>query len=323
MADAEGRPPTPAARLAALTERSWQPRRGKVERHRLDAGPHVALLPPATLATAWALPTLTERAEWYGEGNGFRRRPLGSTAEPAPVDLADVVAELRAELVALPELDDAREPYQHLRLFVAAAGPALVDDYLTRLARAVRAQLGRVPRPERATLTSEERAARIRESKAAHQRRVRAEVREGGRDDMVTAAGWVSAWREQVSPGAHPATAVYGTYVDRVADAGRTPVGRNTFYRIADEVCGPRKRRARGPAYVVSQEVAPMNREQRKELASLIVDRLTDEWRSAALDGLADLLADRQGEKSAATRPAIEGAANVVSLDARRARRVA
>ncbi|WP_158610133.1 hypothetical protein [Micromonospora globbae] len=44
-----------------------------------------------------------------------------------------------------------------------------------------------------------------------------------------------------------------------------------------------------------------MTREQRRDLAALIVDRLTAEWREHALDGLADLLAERLRARTART----------------------
>ncbi|MEU8419901.1 hypothetical protein AB0C15_03380 [Micromonospora sp. NPDC048835] len=160
----------------------------------------------------------------------------------------------------------------------------------------------------------------------AEQRREYDRARRVPRDPSIVAAQWVATWRDQTGPGAHPAADVYRAYVASAERAGATPVGRTHFYKLAEAVCGPRKRRASGPVFVVSQEATPMDRKQRRDLAAAIVDRLTVEWRTHALDGLADLLAERQAAtatNSAATTPAISGAANVVDLAAHRARRAA
>ncbi|MEU5827549.1 hypothetical protein [Micromonospora tulbaghiae] len=170
------------------------------------------------------------------------------------------------------------------------------------------------------TVSPEARAEQRREYMRSRNRAARAAEREGRRGDMVRAAAWLSAWREQVAAGAYPAPALHAAYVAAAERAGLQPVGRKTLYQLADEVLGPRTRRAAGPVYVVPQEVAPMNREQRRDLAALIVDRLTAEWREAALDGLADLVAERRTEQPA---PTVERDALVVDLASRRALRAA
>ncbi|WP_446216545.1 hypothetical protein [Micromonospora sp. IBHARD004] len=149
--------------------------------------------------------------------------------------------------------------------------------------------------------SEEERAERRRAYMRDHNRAARADDRAGRRDDMILAAQACMAWRDRAAPGPHPAGELHGWYATAAANTpGHNPLGRTTFYRIADEAIGPRKRRASGPVYVVPQEVTPMNREQSRELAALIVDRLTDEWRAAALDGLADLVAERQAVREPA-----------------------
>ncbi|MET8838334.1 hypothetical protein ABZV78_31130 [Micromonospora sp. NPDC004540] len=306
--------------------------RRPITRRALDNGNGVAQLPDAReLAEVWAAPVLTADVELFRSGSAaLLSRPRGSSAAPVALDWYAVADRLAAILRGpLPE-NTAGTLYADLNHYALYGDPAGVRSYLVDVIRAVRraSPLYVDPdpptrRPRRTGRTPEQR----REDERQRARANRAEGREGSRDDMMTAAGWVAVWRDQVGPGAHSATDVYRTYVDRVTDAHQIPVGRNTFYRLAEEVLGPRKRRASGPVFVVSQEVTPMDRTQRRELAALIVDRLTEEWRTAALDGLADLLAERQAvasaPESAVTSPAITGAGNVVSLAAHRARRVA
>ncbi|MDT0532637.1 hypothetical protein RM555_26925 [Micromonospora sp. DSM 115977] len=143
------------------------------------------------------------------------------------------------------------------------------------------------------------------------------------RDASEQAALWLTRWREVTAPGAHPAPEVFRRYVAAAERLGVDRVGRNQFYKLAEEVLGPRKRRAAGPVFVVPEEVAPMDRTQRRDLAALIVDRLTEEWRTAALDGLAELVAEHQAEKTAVgpMAPAIGTRGQVVDLAAHRARR--
>jgi hypothetical protein len=321
-----------ARRLALLNPRKPRPRSRAIEYlHLDDGGTMVRRLRPAELAEEWAAPLLTADAELFRSGGALLSRPRGSSAEPVPVSVLDTADRLRDVLRAPLPANTAGTLYADLHIYAAYGDPEVVRSYLADVVRAVRAAAPpyvdpnptpEPPRPRRTGRSAEQRQADERERARTN----RAEVRDGTQDDMRSAAGWMSVWRELATPGAHPATAVRRTYVEKVDAAGRTPVGRNMFYRVADEVCGPRKRRVSGPVYVVPQEVAPMNREQRKELASLIVDRLTAEWRTHALDGLADLLTDRQAEREPAApvaTPAATGHAHVVSLDSRRARRAA
>ncbi|WBC17581.1 hypothetical protein O7600_12475 [Micromonospora sp. WMMA1998] len=170
------------------------------------------------------------------------------------------------------------------------------------------------------TVSPEARAEQRREYMREHSRAARAAEREGRRADMMRAAAWLTAWREQIGPGAHPAPAVHRAYLAAAERAGMTPVGKKQLFQLADEVFGPRKRRATGPVWVVPQEVKTLNVEQRRDLAALIVDRLTAEWREAALDGLADLAAERRTEQAV---PDVERRALVVDLASRRALRAA
>lgn len=144
----------------------------------------------------------------------------------------------------------------------------------------------------------------------------RATERERDRPALVNAAEWSINWREASAPGAYRTSDVHSAYAGAVLD----PVGRTKFHQITGKLVD-RRRRADGAAYVVRQGVVKMDRAQKKALAALIVDNLTIEWRAHALDGLADLVADRQAERDTVApvaAPAPAGHAHVVSLDSRR-----
>ena len=130
-------------------------------------------------------------------------------------------------------------------------------------------------------------------------------------EQHISAVEWCLTWREHAAPGTHSAHAVYTEYTAKEA----APIAARKFNELADhpEVLGPRKRLASGQARLRSQEVQQMTREQKRALAEEIVTRLTEQWNTAALDGLADMLTDR----AANVAETVSGG-NVVSLDARR-----
>ncbi|MEV6366215.1 hypothetical protein AB0L86_04895 [Micromonospora musae] len=331
-------PPPAIADVVAPLLTGYPPR----EASRYDRRAHAYVEPLAARALAAALaPVFAASYGLHLQGDDDSRliarlRPETGTAEQITHDdFAQVVADA---LTRLPDASDGA-PYVTVRAInhvrrLAEQGSA--SPYVRRVAEGIMnalpllADLDPAPTlirsgtasPEAAAIASERRRAYKRE----HARATRAQVRADGRDDLMTAAAWCSLWREQAPSGAHKATDVHRTYAARVEEADRTPVGRNTFYDIADEVCGERSRRGRlGAVYVVPEEVQPMTREQRRDLAALIVDKLTDEWRTAALDGLADLLAERQAEHVAASPAStVTDSAHVVDLaERRRARRAA
>ncbi|WP_328533224.1 hypothetical protein OG836_26155 [Micromonospora zamorensis] len=259
-----------------------------------------------------------------------RVRPADGTAEHVTRErFAEAVSTVLRHVPAAPATASfqTRRAVEHVRL-LAERGP--LSPYVRRVASAIGERLPYLgdldPRPTlvRAGTTStaspEARAEQRRAYMREKSRAARAQTREGRRESMMRAAAWCVIWREQVGPGAHAAPELHAAYATAAERAGMTPLGRTQLYRIADEALGPRKRRAAGPVYVVPQEVAPMNLEQRRDLAALIVDRLTAEWREHALDGLADLVAERRTEQVA---PDVDNVAPVVNLDARRALRVA
>lgn len=332
-------PPAPTRRLAeAVAELldGYPPR----EASRYDRRAHAYVEPLAARTVAAALaPLFAEAYALHLQGDDDSRliarlRPESGTAEQITHDdFAQVVADA---LRRLPDADDGA-PYVTARALTHArrlAEQGTASPYVRRVAEHIKyalpllADLDPVPTLIRRGTASPEAAAEAAERRRAykreHARAARAQVREDSRDDMMTAAAWCSVWREQTTPGPHKASEVHAAYRDAATRSTRAEaLGRNTFFRVADEVLGARKRRGSlGPVYVVPEEVSPMTREQRRDLAALIVDRLTAEWREHALDGLAELLSERQAERTAA--PAVASRAHVVDLAAhRRARRAA
>lgn len=339
MSDAEP-PPTPAAHLAALARAYYAPRPRLTDPafSKLLKRSEVQTLDAAGLGRALAPLFAREYVQRVQvaeyEDDTVERRTVARRSA-ADLTRADYLsAEDFADRVALvvTHLPDA-PPSASLGVIRAVRDSRALarfgarSPWVREVARAVAAEL-----PHLADVGATLYQNGEPEAQAApwtpERRREYDRARRVPRDPSILAAQWVAAWREQVSPGAHPASDLYRAYVASAERAGATPVGRNHFYKLAEEVCGPRKRRASGPVFVVTQEVTPMDRQQRRDLAALIVDRLTDEWRTAALDGLADLVAERQAATAtnsadSAPAPAAAGHAQVVSLAARRARQAA
>jgi hypothetical protein len=216
--------------------------------------------------------------------------------EPAAVGLAEVTDAARAFVAALPDDGTAGRPYKDLRLFAAEAPPEVVSAYVADVARAVRQAAPPAPVPERAPrerLSPEQRAANYRESQRRYAASVRAEIREYEADDQEDAACYLFEYQERTGPGVVVAPkALHKQYTD---NQDGTTLGRNKFFRVADAVVGPRtRRRIDGkpqPAYV-TQEVPTMTRQERKELARLVVQQIAEKWEVEARAGLSDLLAD-------------------------------
>ncbi|KAB1919093.1 hypothetical protein F8280_26795 [Micromonospora noduli] len=331
--------PTPAhAALAAAVAPLFAglPKR---ERSTYDRTSHRYVEPLAAADVAATLVLLFARAYVQHLEGEYEDRRLIARVRPADGTAEHVTRDRFAEAVAtvLRHMPDApatashqtRRAVAHVRL-LAERGPS--SPYVRRVASAIGDRLPYLgdlaPRPTlvragtaSATVSPKARAEQRRAYMRDRNRSARAADREGRREAMMRAAAWCTAWREQVGPGAHAAPELHRAYVAAAERSGMTPLGRTQLYRIADEALGPRSRRAVGPVYVVPQEVSPMTREERRDLAALIVDRLTAEWREHALDGLADLVAERRTEQAA---PDVDNVAPVVDLAARRAlRRVA
>lgn len=310
-------PPTEAARavatLAALADATNRYHRERARRPfmmKLDTGLSVELPGPAVLADI-VLPVLNARRDIRNDdGCMVDLTAPAIDGEPAAVGLAELIDGVRAFIAALPEDHTAGRPYQDLRLFIIAAMPVTVAGYLRNVADAVRRSLPRVVRAprKRRKQTPEERHAAKRAFDAA----TRAEACETERTDQEAAAAYLLMYQERTGPGVVVAPKdLQKAYSETIANSARYgEVGRNKFFKVADVAVGPRtRRRIDGkpqPAYV-TREVPQMTREERKDLARLIVAKMAEDFRADALAGFAALAADQNAlvdAVSEATRPA-------------------
>ncbi|SDM85535.1 hypothetical protein [Streptomyces wuyuanensis] len=315
-------PPTEAARavatLAALADATNRYHRERARRPfmmKLDTGLSVELPGPAVLADI-VLPVLNARRDIRNDdGCMVDLTAPAIDGEPAAVGLAELIDGVRAFIAALPEDHTAGRPYCDLRLFILAAMPVTVAGYLRNVADAVRRSLPRVVRAprERRKQTPEERHAAKRAFDAA----TRAEIRETDRPSQEAAARYLLLLQERSGPGVVIAPKdLHKRYATAAASSDRVePIGRNKFFEIADIAVGPRtRRRIDGkpqPAYV-TREVPQMTREERKDLARLIVAKMAEDIRTDALAGFA-ALAEEQNTLVAAVNEAIRPA-KVVKL---------
>ncbi len=132
-----------------------------------------------------------------------------------------------------------------------------------------------------------EKAEQRRAQRREGMRAVREEIRANELDDAPDAVEWALGWLAQAEPGAYPASVVYTAYTD---DAD-SPLGKQKFYRYADhpQVLGPRRRRVSGPAYVVTQEAPQMTKEERRQLAELVVRQLANNLKDDLRAGLREM----------------------------------
>lgn len=131
---------TPADRLATLRDGGAyrpprDPRRPVQERLDDDGlGLTVEYPSPLVLAETFARPLLETGRTLYRD----RAAILASTSgAPVPIAHANLVAELRAALEALPDRADAGRPYADVRRLLAAGGAAKVEAYLADTVRAL------------------------------------------------------------------------------------------------------------------------------------------------------------------------------------------
>ncbi|WP_166028630.1 hypothetical protein [Streptomyces chilikensis] len=317
MADAP-RPPIEAAhavatlaRLAEGRHNNHSERGRRPYRLKLDTGLSLELPGPVLLAEI-VFPVLNAGRDLRADGSA-----LVDLATGEPVGLLGHADAVRAFVAALPDDRAAGRPYSDLRLFVAEAQPGHVAKYMADVARAVRRVAPPAPVPERVPhertkQSPEER----RRAKTEWDRAARAEGRELERDDQAAAAAYLFLLQERTGPGVVFAPKdLRKRYSDAVATSARAEeIGRNKFFQVANAVVGPRtRRRIDGkpqPAYV-TREVPAMTRNERKDLARLVVQQIADKWEVEARAGLSDLLADLA---SPSTAVADELPANVVPL---------
>ncbi|WSB83422.1 hypothetical protein OHA60_06590 [Streptomyces cellulosae] len=308
------------AHLAALAEGRHRFHRDKGMRSRtlrLATGPMVEIPGPKLLATI-VLPVVAAGRDLMRDRDTLLAR-ASPGAPLEPVGLRSVIDAVTQFVTSLPDRGTTGTPYDHLRMFATEATPATRNEYFAEVARAVRRAAPSVPKPPREArpkLTPEQREARLRESKRRYARNARAQAREGETADQEAAAAWLLKFQEVKPPGTVVApSALKSACDDAFKQASREPVGRNKFFKIADEAVGPRvRRRIDGrpqPAYV-TREVNAMSREERRNLARLIVDKIAEDWKADALAGVADLIAERD-ELRTAVDDATRGA-NVIPL---------
>ncbi|MGR6316498.1 hypothetical protein Q2K19_10565 [Micromonospora soli] len=274
MATAEGSSSTEAATtrpddaLAALRDGRRYPRPAdRPRRLRLDSGLTLELPAPRILARVWALPTLAAAADVYASRAAILRRPHGATADPRPVDFRRLVDELRAELAALPEREDAGRPYSDLRIYVRHGDPSQVVGYLLDVVKAARVVAPRWRPPAvRKERTGPPPTATERQRIARYRRKAR---------EVESAEHWLRLWLADATPGRYDARELHAQAVDALgefvewyeddpdgwaeeaADDGSPAVpvvpGVKAFYAVADRLLGPRSRTAAGYAYAVPE----------------------------------------------------------------------
>jgi len=320
-------PPPPAIRRAVAATRALLPGTGSNHANRdrrpvrtvLPSGAAIELPGPFTLATIWA-PVLADGREWFQLGNALAVRDAGSDAEPEPVTPAAVVGELIRHLATLPPDETARAPYRDLVRFMAETGPTVRGDYVGKIVRAFRRRLPTwstptpEPRPKRRTLppmTADERREYERARKAAQRARKTADAVPAQED----AAVWLLAYQQRTGPGVVVAAKdLHTKYVDKFAELNVRTVGRNTFHTVAEAAVGPRTRRrvdGKPQTAYITREVPQMTKEDRRDLARMIVAQIADEWRREANAGLAELL---DGFRASQVDAPAERSGNVIPL---------
>ncbi|MFE9956178.1 hypothetical protein [Micromonospora sp. NPDC005299] len=272
MATAEGLSSTAAATtrpddaLAALRDGGRYPRPAdRPRRLRLDGGLTLELPAPRILARAWALPTLAAAADVYASGAAILRRSSGATGDPRPADFRRLADELRAELAALPDRDDAGRPYTDLLLYVRHGEPSQIAGYLLEVVNAARIAAPRWRPPAvRKERTGPPPTATERQRIARDRRKAR---------EVESAEHWLRLWLADAAPGRYDARELHAQAVDALgefvewyeddpdgwaeeaADDGSPAVpvvpGVKAFYAVADRLVGPRSRTAAGYAYTV------------------------------------------------------------------------
>lgn len=243
-----------------------------------------------------------------------RRRDDPATADQVTrEDLREVVA------FVLQRLPDPGPNAPHsvraaVRDVRTLAEPQRNSPYVRAVAERVIDELERFPGwnpapkvvSSRSSLAPAERAIRRRASREASDVKHNDERRESRRDEAQeaeqrhapAAVMWALEWREQVEPGTYPAKDVHAAYVQAEPDG----LGRNKFYRYAEhpDVLGPRTRapgragRKQGDVFT-PKEAENMTREQRKQLAELVVRQLADDIRADLDAGLVTLREDADG----------------------------
>lgn len=307
-------PQSPADALAALRDgqRYRSHPADRPRRLKLDSGPSLEWPGSRVLADVYVRPYLCETREVYRSGGALLVRPLESEDAPTVVDVADLVAELRAQLGALPEHPEAGRPYRDLRLLVDQARRATLDEYLRDVVLQLRRRAP-VWRPSAEHVTVERPPAQTAAQRvAAHRERRTAAER-------ASAAEFLAVYLEDAVPGERViASDLYARAAEAIEDWDEDELpapGSRTFYAVADEILGARTHSHGARFYTIPKppEEAPVIDNLRED--TLVLRAYADEAERA-------LAAHAQLEALLEQRDRL-GAPIVDELAARRARRSA
>lgn len=216
---------------------------------------------PRVLATTYALPWLRERFDAVRSGGSTLALSALPGGEPTLLNRLELERDLRQAIEALPEDHTAGRPYTDLRAYVGAAIPAHVDAYLHEVIGYMHRELPQWRRPPAPRPARAEPVKTPTEQKAAYRARVAAA-------EITSARWWLDGYLdpendEAPEPGARlSAPDLYARARDAIeslAEDGEpidddTPdvlfrlPGPRTFYAVADDVLGAR-RRSHGVAY--------------------------------------------------------------------------
>lgn len=232
-----------------------------------DSGVALEIPGPLVLAEVFALPWLRSQVDAYRSGSALLTRQSGSDEMPKAIHQGDLATELLTVLQNLPELStaEAGRPYRDLRLYVTEVSPAVRSAYLADVVAHTRRLLPQwrppAPQVERAPAkTAAER--KSAERKSASRERLRREQELSAREWLQ---GFLTGWdgdTEAPAPGSRwIASELYETAREAIAesidlederlDGGAYVLpGKRTFYAVADELIGPRRRGAKGRTFV-------------------------------------------------------------------------
>ncbi|RAX48939.1 hypothetical protein DQ353_12530 [Arthrobacter sp. AQ5-05] len=241
-------------------------------RTKLESGIAIDAPGPRRLAEVALLPHLESTYEVYQKGTELRLRQHGDTATPQSVSVDDLLPEIKAWLLRLPDLDatEAGWRYRSLRILAHEARPDTVHKYIRDAIVALRRDAPKwkdETKAYRASGTTPEHLAGLTDNEYLRARRSRL-----AQESQLSARTWLTEWLasdERPHTGTQvSAPSLYDNAVEtidrRVADgathADGTPwriPGKYSFYAVADEILGERKRNKHGYHYTVPTPKGP------------------------------------------------------------------
>lgn len=205
-----------------------------------DGASVVVLCPPVRRLARALVPLLFPGSELYQRHAALTARPIGSAAEPAPVDVADAGARLTEILRKLPALDGtAGRSYTDLCRLVAEAHPTTVAEYVRAVLARVRLDAPAAPRAPR-TIAGP--AALSVTDPAAYAREKRATDRAATLD---AARAKVHGWAAKHAPGRHAFGDLWARWraqiaalspEKRAANARALALGKHGFFELLREL---------------------------------------------------------------------------------------